>query len=217
MGLGLIHTVFSRKPPKQQNGDRSNYVPGSGSGPLPSDYQGPRGRLKYTGEFLTDQGFGLQGKSLSALDTLDKQLSDEVASGGLPPAVAKAFQVGQGRITDEGTRSRTSFNSNVAEMAARSGGRLDPNAALDYQLENEKNVDESTFTARNDLSSQEALTRMKHTDDLRQMILDIRSKELGAGTATLGLGLQARQGALPGQKGDTVPWGAIASVIAAFA
>lgn len=174
-------------------------------------------RLSYSGEFLTNFGWDLQNKSLSSMDALDQQLSNEVANGGLPPEVAKAFRVGQGAITDTASRANSSWQANLAQQVAAGGGRLDPGAALAYQLENEKNVNQSTFDARNQLSTTQAMTTMQHTNDLRQMILDIRSKELGTSTAMTTLGISAQADALgKGGDGKTGAYaGAIASIIGA--
>lgn len=175
----------------------SHYSPDRGS--FGSRRGGPHKRLRFEGEAITDYGFDLHRGAYGDLEALDRQLVGERAAG-LPDYVRRAFEVGQGRLTDEATRSNRSFAAGLVQRARASGGRLDPNAALEYQLENERGVNEELFGARGALSAQEAGAQLEHTNRLLDSIMAIRDRKLGSAERTAALGIQTRLGALQGRK-----------------
>jgi hypothetical protein len=202
-----------------------NYVPGSLTGPVPAGLLNrPSARLRYTGEYQSDFGDQLQKAGLAGLDALDSQYTDELKNGGLPDYMKRAFDVQQGALTDNAARSRSAWGQDLLQMSRRGNGALDPNAALDYQINGDANTNDALFTARNNLFGKEADMRMTNTNSLLDRIQAIRMRKLGSGEATSQLGINARAAALGKGKGTAGQGSsnagyaaAIASIIAAFA
>jgi hypothetical protein len=125
------------------------------------------------------RGRDLLDRSVGELDSLDDDLSAQVRDGGLTPEMEREFEVARGRVADYVTRSRRGYGADLLQASRRTGGTVDANTALAYQLEREGQLDEGAFEAENDISFQKAAARMERTDRLYSMILGIRERKAG--------------------------------------
>jgi hypothetical protein len=137
-------------------------------------------------------GRGLTDEALRQLNSLDEDFSSQIEKGGLPDYVLRDFEVAQGRLSDDYSRSGKAFTASLQQQAKQSGGRLSPEAIAAMMKENESDLGESFFNARNDLSSKQAGMRLQHTDYLFDQIRQIREKKLGTAQAELDRGQAAQ-------------------------
>lgn len=153
--------------------------------------------FKQFGKDTFASGAALTGEALGSLDELDSQFSDRLASGNvLTPEMERAFGTAQGRLTDEAQRSRSAFGAELLQIARRTGGRLDPNAALDASIEQGASVDDTLFNSRNELAETEAEFRLDETNRLLDRVMAIRDRKLGVGEADKDRGISAWDTAL---------------------
>jgi len=124
-------------------------------------------------DFGTAQGF--EGSTVGDLNSLAGQEQGMIDAGGLPPAVERMFGIQSGAITDQAAQARSSFGSELTQRALVSGGRMDPNAALASEVDNNANLDQSEFTARNDLAMNQANMRLQNTNALLDKIMGINT------------------------------------------
>jgi hypothetical protein len=150
----------------------------------------------------SDQDYGreIMNTGLEGLDNLERRSLDDLDSGGLPDYMEEGFGLARGRLTDDAQRSRRAFAEDLQQIARRSGGRFDPNSAVDYQIEREADIDEDLFNARNDLSMGEANVRMENTNRLFDRIFAIQDRRLGAGGADANRGIQQSMAAMEAQR-----------------
>lgn len=126
-------------------------------------------------QFLTDRGAGqgLTNEGLGDLRRISGDYRDLIRKGGLTDAVNREYDVQQGRISDDVVRSGRSFRATLAQQAAQNGGYLSPAAQAELAKENEANVNETAFGARNQLSFEKARISQEATSQLQNRILEI--------------------------------------------
>lgn len=98
---------------------------------------------------------------------------DLIRRGGLTDALAREYDVQQGRISDDVVRAGRSFRATLQQQAAASGGQLSPAAMAAMAKEAEVETNEAAFNARNELSFERARVAQENTARLQQQILDI--------------------------------------------
>jgi hypothetical protein len=147
------------------------------------------GVFRRQGQRQFEEGYNEVANARGGLDDLDQRFNAELEGGALPSYIEDAFARGQGQLTDDATRSRRSFAEDLLQIARRSGGRFDPNSAVDYQIEREASIDEDLFSSRNELANDESLMRMENTNRLLDRIFAIRDRKLGSAEAQRSEGL----------------------------
>ena len=145
------------------------------------------------------RGRELLDRSVGELDELDTDLYGQVRAGGLTPEMEREYEVARGRVADQVTRSRRGYGADLLQASRRTGGTVDANTALSYQLEREGQLDESAFEAENDISFQKAAARMERTDRLYSMILGIRERKGALSQAERDRAAQMWLGAISGR------------------
>jgi hypothetical protein len=144
-------------------------------------------------------GRSLLDRSIGELDELDSDLYGQVRDGGLTPEMEREFEVARGRVADLVARDKRSWGADLLQASRRSGGTVDANTALAYQVEREGQLDESKFDAENDISFQRAAARMERTDRLYQMIAGIRDRKAGLSQSERDRAAQMWLGAISGR------------------
>lgn len=116
-------------------------------------------------------------RSVNELDQLDTDFMGQIAGGGLTPDMEREFDVARGRVADDVVRSKRGFGADLVQAARRTGGTIDPNTAIAYQLERDGQLDEAQFGAENEISFARAQARMERTDALYRNIMAIRERK----------------------------------------
>lgn len=126
-------------------------------------------------QFQADRaaGRGLTDEGLGDLRRISGDYRDLIHKGGLTDAVNREYDVQQGRISDDVIRAGRSFRATLAQQAAQNGGYLSPAAQAALAKENESNVNEQAFGARNQLSFEKARVSQEATSQLQTRILEI--------------------------------------------
>lgn len=119
-----------------------------------------------SGQRLTDEG-------LADMRRISGDFRDLIRRGGLTDALAREYDVQQGRISDDVVRAGRSFRATLQQQAAASGGQLSPAAMAAMAKEAEVETNEAAFNARNELSFERARVAQENTARLQQQILDI--------------------------------------------
>lgn len=122
---------------------------------------------------LYDPARGLTDESLGDLRRISGDYRDLIRKGGLTDAVNREYDVQQGRISDDVIRAGRSFRASLVQQAQQNGGTLTPAAQAELARENESNVNEQAFGARNNLSFEKARVAQDATKTLQDRILQI--------------------------------------------
>jgi hypothetical protein len=144
--------------------------------------------LKWTGKGYMDRGNVIFDAALKSLGDLDTTYTDLLRRGGLPEDVREGYRIQQGRISDETTRAHGAFAAELMQRARATGGRIDPQAAIDSQIEYDARTNDAAFNARNSIAFDEANRSLANTNAILEAIERIRGMKLGAGQNILGLG-----------------------------
>jgi len=144
--------------------------------------------LKWTGKGYMDRGSAITDAALKSLGDLDTSYTDLLRRGGLPADVREGYRIQQGRVTDNTSRAKDAFAAELSQRARASGGRIDPQAAIDSQIEYDARTNDAAFGARNDIAFEEANRSLANTNAILEAIERIRGMKLGAGANIEGMG-----------------------------
>ena len=129
-----------------------------------------------------DQAYGQQrtDQGLSALDDLAGQYQQQIANGGLPEDLRRQFRMTRGSLSDSAVRLN---RANLANLRQRmlTNPTFRPEAAAEYDLQNQQNVGEQLFSAQNDTNMQEANLALSNTNQLFDRLENIRRAYIGVG------------------------------------
>lgn len=118
-------------------------------------------------------GVGNTDEGLGDLRRISGDFRDLIRKGGLTDSVNREYDVQQGRISDDTVRAGRSFRAMLMQQAQQNGGYLSPAAQAALAKENEVNVNEGAFNARNQLSMDKARVSQAATEKLQGQILEI--------------------------------------------
>lgn len=110
-------------------------------------------------------GAGIVNEGLGNLRGLASQYQDQINAGGLPDALRQQFRVLRGGLSDDATRLQRDFLAKMQQKLLTQPG-FNPNAAAEYELENEQNVGQNLFTATNQANMSEANLALTNTNKL---------------------------------------------------
>jgi hypothetical protein len=146
-------------------------------------------------------GRQLLDDSVRGIDELDDDLYGQIRRGGLTPEMELEYEVARGRVADMVARDRRSMGADLLQATRRSGGTVDANTALAYQVEREGQLDEAKFDAENDISFEKARVRMERTDALYQLIAGLRERKMAVSQSERDRAAQMWLGAIGGAAG----------------
>lgn len=158
--------------------------------------------LKWLGRNQYNGGVATTDEGLGDLRRISGDFRDLIRKGGLTDAVNREYDVQQGRISDDVVRAGRSFRASLAQQAAQNGGYLSPAAMAELSKENEANVNETAFEARNDLSFEKARVSQEATNTLQQRILEIADMIRTTGLTREQQGLMAQIQAIAFKQND---------------
>jgi hypothetical protein len=143
---------------------------------------------------MQNVGAGQTDEGLNDLRGLQGTFQGYINNGGLTPDLQRQFDVAQGQLSDQYTRSGRSLNAALAQRRLQSGGQLTPEAIAEMEKEGQSSADEQYFGASNNLALQKADMSFQATKDWYgriQSIADtIRSTGLTREQAALAARLQ---------------------------
>ncbi len=125
-------------------------------------------------------GRDLTNEGLGNLRNLASQYQNQINNGGLPDDLRRQFNVMRGGLADDATRLQRSFLANMQQKLL-SQPTFNPNAAAEYDLENQKNTGEQLFTSTNDLNFGESKMALDNTNKLFDRLDAIGQTFVGTG------------------------------------
>ncbi|GEM_PF-5334266 len=116
-----------------------------------------------------DYGQGLTNSALGDMGAQEDYYKDQVNAGGLPDDLRQQFSVMRGGLQDDAVRSQRAF---LAKMNQRllANPTFRPEAASEYDLENQQQSDEQLFKNTNDLNFGESSMALENTNKLLDRI-----------------------------------------------
>lgn len=152
--------------------------------------------LKWLGRDQYGAGQNLTEEGLGNLRTISGDYRDLIRKGGLTDPINREFDVQQGRISDDVVRAGRSFRANLMQQAAQNGGVLSPAAQAELAKENESDINEHAFTARNELSFEKSRVQQESVRALQDRVLQIADMIRTTGMSREQQGLAAQLAAL---------------------
>lgn len=119
-----------------------------------------------SGRALTDEGLG-------DLRRISGDYRDLIRKGGLTDSLNRGYDVQQGRISDDVVRAGRSFRASLVQQAQQNGGFLSQAAQAELAKENEADVNEKAFDARNEVAFDKAKVQQEATRSLQDRILQV--------------------------------------------
>ena len=129
--------------------------------------------IKFMGQDWLTSGKGITDMSLDDLHRMSGDFQNQINTGGLTPALNRQYDVAGGAISDNAVRAARSFRAGLGQTAIQNGGTLSPAAQAELETRNEANVNEDTFTARNNLAFDKAKVSQAATSELQDRILKV--------------------------------------------
>lgn len=147
-----------------------------------------------------DEKFGLDltNEGLGGLRDLGAGYQKELAAGGLPEDLRRQFRVLRGSLGDNAVRMNRAYLAKLNQRLLTSP-TFRPEAASEFDLENQQNIGESLFEATNKANMQEAGLALDNTNSLRDRLDRIRMTILGVGQDERQRALQRILGSIGGR------------------